>query len=81
MHKIDVKSDLWPKRGERLRYIWNSELSDYKTYYDTPSLTCGQDYEVMDIRIMPCKDQVMIVDDLLMWHWVDLIKFNYGDGV
>ena len=76
-HNIDINDELWPKRGEKLRYIWNTVDGSYKSYYETPTLNCGTYYEVKDVKYIPCKDQILISDDTLMWFWVDLSKFNF----
>lgn len=80
-HNIDIHSDMWPKRGEKLKYICESFVAPHEYYFDNPSMTCGEFYEVKDIRLIPCKDQIMISDDTLKWFWVDLNKFNFMDDV
>jgi hypothetical protein len=80
-HKINIKDDIWPKRNEWVKYIYNSKTSDPQYYYEEPSLTMGQFYQIRDIKWIPCKDQIQIVDDHLQWFWVDLVKFNYSDNI
>lgn len=79
-HKINVFDDLWPQRGEKLKYIWDS-VEAYNDYESSATLTCGYYYEVIDVKWIPCKDQVRIVDDLGQRQWIDLIKFNYRDDI
>lgn len=79
-HNINVFDDLWPKRGEKLKYIWNDSIPAHDYDFDTPLLTCGSTYEILDVRWVPCKDQIFIIDDNgIKEFWVDLIKFNYKD--
>lgn len=78
MHKIDITSELWPKRGEKLKYIRNSTSPTLNNFVDSaPILTCGEFYEIMDIRLIPCKDQILIYDDKGSTFWIDLKDFNF----
>jgi hypothetical protein len=76
--KID---DILPQRGEIIKYIWNTTNDFEHVPYITPFLTCDSEYMIQDICYIPCYDRVMIIDDHLMWHWVPLYKFNFGETI
>lgn len=76
MHNINVFDDLWPIRGEWLRYIWPDTIPDY---FIEPKLTHNNEYQVEAIRFIPCKDQIKIIDDEGLYFWVDLYKFSFVD--
>lgn len=81
-HSINIFDDLWPQRGEKLKYIGNDSFAAHEYDFETPTITCGNYYEVRDVSWIPCKDRVLIVDDTgLKWFWIDLVKFNYRDDV
>lgn len=77
MHNINITDDLWPNKGDWLRYTW----SDTYSYFPNDlKLTCNNEYEVIAIRYLPCADAIKILDDNGFEHWVELYKFSFLDA-
>ncbi len=76
MHNINTSDDLWPKKGEIVRYYMNDT---HPFFPFEPKLTCGKEYEVVNIRFIPCGDQIEIRDDNLRFQWVFLHQFKFID--
>ncbi len=76
MHNINNNNDdLWPQKGEWLRYIMTTTDPDY--YMFEPKLSHNNEYRVEDIRFVPCADAIKIIDDNEMLFWVPLYKFSF----
>lgn len=79
MYNIENANDLWPQQGEWLRYIWPDSTPQFGDYFEVPSLTYNNEYQVICMRFITCADQVELQDDEGRIFFIPLYKFSFGD--
>jgi len=76
MDNRQLTDDLWPRRGDYLRYIWPSCEC---FYFEGPKLNCDNEYCVVDVMFVTCGDHIQVQDDNDMLYWVPLHRFCFID--
>ncbi len=76
MHNINTADTLWPKLGDWL--IYNGPDLDFG-YYSEPDLKNGHEYEVYDVKFIPCADKVKVMSHNNRLIITDLYNFKFKE--